>query len=114
LQLESSDSVAFSVAPSLELGGQMVLDDDSILRPYVQAGATLNTGPGPSVSGSLVAGGSTDSFTVSSSPDQVLFNVSAGIDLLRTEGETVRAYYNRTIGQTTDAQYGGMKLSINF
>ena len=89
MTIAADDHTAFSISPSVEVGGQMILDDDSVLRPYLQAGATVSTGNDYSLRGTFAADtDGSDPFTVASSSDRVVFNLSGGVDLLRSEGET--------------------------
>ena len=109
------DQAVFSAVPSLEIGGQTELDDGSIFRPFLRGGAVVYSDTNVKMQGGFVGDASnTGSFTVTSSADSLLWNLSAGIDLLRPQGQTIRAYYNQTLGATTNAKSAGFKLSFNY
>jgi hypothetical protein len=114
MHIDAADELALSVTPAFEIGGQTVLDDDSIFRPYLRGGATVYADPRSATTGVLTAGASGDSFSVSSTSDQVLWNVSAGFDLLRSGGQNWRAFYDASFGATTTSQSGGVKLSVAY
>ena len=114
MHIDAVDQVALSVSPALELGGQTVMDDDSIFRPFIRGGATVFADPTSTTTGRFTTDTSGNSFSVSSSSDQVVWNVSTGVDLLRGNGQTIRAYYDASFGATTTAQSAGLKLSAGY
>jgi hypothetical protein len=114
MHIDASDELALSVTPAFEVGGQTVLDDDSIFRPYLRGGATVYADPSSTTTGHFVTDTGGDSFSVASTSDQVLWNLSAGFDLLQSSGQTWRAYYDASFGATTLSQSGGVKLSVNY
>jgi uncharacterized protein with beta-barrel porin domain len=114
MHVDASNQITLSASPTLEVGGQTILDDDSILRPFVSGGATVYANTTSTMTGHFTTDTSGNSFTVSSASDPVVWNFSAGFDLLRAEGQTLRGYYSASVGATTTAQSGGLKLSAGF
>ncbi|MDR3470564.1 MAG: autotransporter outer membrane beta-barrel domain-containing protein [Devosia sp.] len=114
MHIDAADELALSVTPAFEIGGQTVLDDDSIFRPYLRGGVTVYADPSSTTSGSLVADTSSATFTVTSTSDRVLWNLSTGFDLLRSGGQNWRAFYDASFGATTTSQSGGVKLTVAY
>ena len=114
MHIDAADELALSVSPAFEVGGQTVLDDDSIVRPYLRGGATVYANPSSTTTGTFTTDTSGESFSVASSSDRVLWNLSAGLDLLRSGGQNWRAYYDASFGATTTSQSGGLKLTVKY
>ena len=79
------DETVLSASPALELGTQFSLSNGTFVRPYVRGGATFFDDPDFEVPASFEsAPSSLAPFRTKGETDDVVANVSAGIDLLAT------------------------------
>lgn len=113
--VDSGSRTVFSVAPEVEVGGQVVTAGGTMIRPYVKGGVTVFSNDSFDLGARLVADTSgTDAFTITTSTDRLLWNTSAGIDVLFENGNTIRAFYDGNFGQTSTENAFGLKASHNF
>lgn len=113
LDIAAHDQFIASVDPSLEIGGQVKLNETAELRPFIRAGFSVVSGGDGEITASFVDGDGT-TFTIANSDDQLLGKVSAGADLLGVGDGTARLYYEGTFGETTKRQTIGVKLGMSF
>ncbi|MCX5581129.1 autotransporter domain-containing protein [Kaistia terrae] len=115
VSVDSGSRTVFSVAPELEVGGQVVTAGGTMIRPYVKGGVTVFSNDGFDLNARFTADTSgTDAFTITTSTDRLLWNTSAGVDVLFENGNTIRAFYDGNFGQTSTENAFGLKASHNF
>jgi uncharacterized protein with beta-barrel porin domain len=115
VSVDSGSRTVFSVAPEVEVGGQVITAGGTMIRPYVKGGVTVFSNDSFDLSARFAADTSgTSDFTVTSSTDRLLWNTSVGVDMLFENGNTVRAFYDGNFGQTSTENAFGLKASHNF
>jgi len=115
VSVDSGSRTVFSVAPEVEVGGQVITAGGTMIRPYVKGGVTVFSNDSFDLNARFAADTSgTNDFTVTSSTDRLLWNTSVGVDMLFENGNTVRAFYDGNFGQTSTENAFGLKASHNF
>jgi hypothetical protein len=115
MAIDSVSRTVFSAAPAVEVGGQVVTTGGTMLRPYVRGGVTVFSNDSYDLTARFAADTlDADSFTLTSSSDRLLWNTSAGIDILFENRNTVRAFYDGNFGQTSSEHAFGLKASHDF
>lgn len=111
----ATSNTMFTLTPSIEIGGQMALGDNYLLRPYLRGGVSLYANNDFALSGVFVADtAGVTPFTINTGSDEVLWNVAAGIDMLNADVGTVQIFYGGSFGETTTVHSAGAKLSVDF
>ncbi len=114
LAVEGSSDTVFSLSPSLELGGQVVMGH-GIARPYLRAGLTWRSEDTFSTTANFSAApGAANSFTVTSSVDDVVADIGAGIDFIAPGDTALRFEYGGQFGEQTTQHSGSAKISVPF
>ncbi|WP_187967969.1 autotransporter outer membrane beta-barrel domain-containing protein [Aquibium microcysteis] len=109
------DNTVLALLPAVEVGGQIELGGDMLLRPYLRGGVALYTGNDYSLTGVFNADGNAATpFTVGTTSEDVLWTVSAGVDILKGDMGTLQIFYEGAFGQDTTINAGGAKFSVNF
>jgi hypothetical protein len=109
------DNTVLALMPAVEIGGQVELGGDILLRPYLRGGVGLYTGNDYSLTGVFNAdGNAATAFTIGTSSEDVLWTVSAGVDILKGDMGTLQIFYEGAFGQDTTINAGGAKFSVNF
>jgi outer membrane autotransporter protein len=112
---DAMDNTVFSVSPALEFGGQVALGDGLLLRPYVRAGVSLYANADFDYTGVLTADTSgAEAFAITSSTDDVLWTIAAGVDVLKGDTGALQLFYEGRFGETTTVNAAGAKLSLDF
>lgn len=111
LDVSSETDSVLSATPRLEIGGQMEMANGTLVRPYAQGGVafygdtTLNID-----SRFLDAPGGTPSFMTETEMDNVLAEISVGLDVLAVENLNVRLSYDGMFGENTQSNAGTLRL----
>lgn len=115
MTFDSETDTIVSLAPAVEVGAQADLGDGMLLRGFLRGGLDWFMDPELNVTGAFVdaADGAGD-FTITTSPDDVLWTVSAGADLFTSGGITVRAAYDGKFGESTTDNSVSLKVSMDF
>ncbi|MDN2581716.1 autotransporter outer membrane beta-barrel domain-containing protein [Aquibium sp. ELW1220] len=109
------DNTVLALMPAVEIGGQVELGGDILLRPYLRGGVGLYTGNDYALTGVFNAdGNAATAFTIGTSSEDVLWTVSAGVDILKGDMGTLQIFYEGAFGQDTTINAGGAKFSVNF
>ncbi len=115
LSVDDRDETYFSIAPSLEFGGE-VRFGKSVIRPKVKIGALhYFGGDDPSVAATLV--GTPDgvsSFVTKAGRDDTLFTMDAGVDWIASNNVNLRFAIGTQLGEETENVQGSVKLTIPF
>jgi uncharacterized protein with beta-barrel porin domain len=87
------------------------MENGALVRPYIQGGAAFYSGTGFSIdSAFLDAPGGTPSFRTEAEMDDVLGQISVGLDVLAVENLNVRLSYDGLFGSTTQSNSGTLRL----
>lgn len=114
LDVHGSSDTVFSLSPSLELGGQVAMAH-GIARPYLRAGLTWRSEDTFSTTANFSAApGGANSFTVTSSVDDVVADIGAGIDFIAPGDTALRFEYGGQFGEQTTQHSGSAKISVPF
>lgn len=116
LEIDGHDETYVTVAPSIELGGEMDLGEDAILRSFVRIGALdVVLGTAPEISAGFAgAPDGVDPFTITGDLDEALFDVTLGFDVIANNGATFRLTGDAKVGETVKSYGGAMKISAPF
>ena len=115
LRIDSSDKTMLSASPKLEIGGQWELANGTILRPYASAGATFYSDTDFGViSRFRDAPAGSPSFRTDLEMDDIIANVSLGLDMFATNGTSLRVFYDGSFGETTMMHTGGLRAAMEF
>lgn len=116
LEIEGHDETYVTVAPSIELGGEMDLGEDAILRSFIRVGALdVVLGTAPEISAGFAgAPDGVDPFTITGDLDEALFDVTLGFDVIANNGATFRLTGDAKVGETVKSYGGAMKISAPF
>lgn len=113
LDVYDASETVFSATPMLEIGGEWRLDDGTLIRPYARGGATLYGNTGFDLSSHFKDGpAAVNGFTTRNELDDVLANVSAGLDVLMDSATTLRLGYDATFGDTAESHAGGIRAEF--
>lgn len=115
LIVDSADETVLSVSPALEIGAEWRLEGGTIVRPFLRAGATFYGDTGFTVTSRFrdVPAGLAG-FTTTSEMDDVVGDVSAGLDLLGPGGVDIRLNYEGSFGETTESHAIGGRAAVKF
>lgn len=105
----------FSVGPAIELGADYRHENGTVYRPFVRIGATIFDDASFSLTSSFSAVTADASpFTIQSKFDDVFLDVSAGVDVISTDGFTAKLNYDGRFSEHTDSHGGGVKVGFLF
>ncbi|WP_171946426.1 autotransporter outer membrane beta-barrel domain-containing protein [Hyphomicrobium sp. CS1GBMeth3] len=110
----TSDTI-YAVSPALEIGGEMRFSELSVLRPFLRAGVTWRAGDSLDLAASFAtAPAGVGPFTIATALDDVLADVSAGVDLINAGGAVLRVQYDGRFGEDTAQNSASLKGSVPF
>jgi hypothetical protein len=105
----------FSATPALEIGAQFSGPSGTLVRPYVRGGATFFDDPDFVLLASFEGSPSgVGPFRIATNTDDVVADVSAGLDVIGAGGASLRLYYDGRFGDTVEEHAGGIKASLPF
>lgn len=115
LHINGDHGMVYSVAPSIEIGGQYMFANGMALRPFVRGGVTAHSENSTTVSGYFLADtNGQDPFEVTSRSDDIVWNVSAGFDAFATNGAALRVFYNGNFSEYSNENAIGLKLKMDY
>ena len=109
--LDSKNTI-LSLSPAIEFGGQFKLANGALVRPYTKLGVTVFGATSIGTTAHLV--GTTGDFNVSSSGDRTLLDLTGGLDILATDGITLRLNAESHFGATTRDVAASAKVGWSF
>ena len=115
LIINGNDETVLSASPALELGTQFQWSNGTLIRPYVRGGATFFDNTEFALEASFE--GSADGvgpFRIRSNTDDVVANLSTGVDLINSGGARVKMFYEGSFGDVVEEHSGGIKISLPF
>jgi outer membrane autotransporter protein len=115
LAVGGSSETVFAVSPALEIGSELRFSEISVLRPFLRAGVTWRDGDSFSLDAGFADGpAGTNPFTITTALDDVLADVSAGFDLINSQGAALRLQYDGRFGEETAQNSASIKGSVPF
>jgi uncharacterized protein with beta-barrel porin domain len=115
LNVRGSDETVLSASPALELGVQFGSQGGTLVRPYVRGGATFFDDPDFALLASFEGSPSgVGPFRIATSTDDVVANISAGVDVIGAAGSSLRLYYDGRFGDTIEENAPGAKATVPF
>jgi len=115
LRVNGQTDGVFSLAPAVEVGGQFVIGEDMMLRPFVRGGVRFFTQSDLSATATFIGSPiGVAPFTVSMPLDQTVGEVSSGVELLHAKGMRMGVSYEGRYGSTTQRQMGAFTLRADF
>jgi uncharacterized protein with beta-barrel porin domain len=115
LIVKGNNETVLSASPALELGTQFQWSDGTLIRPYVRGGATFFNNTDFALEASFEGSpGGVGPFRIRTNTDDVVANLSAGIDLIATGGAELKLFYDGRFGDLVEEQSGGIKASLPF
>lgn len=115
LELSGARDTVLSVSPALEIGREFRFDSISVWRPFVRAGVTWNDNDRFVTQAAFAgAAGGVPGFEIVTDVDDVLFDVSAGVDVIASEGAVLRAQYDASFGSSLSRNSVSLKGSVPF
>jgi len=113
LNVAGSNLSVWSYAPSIEMGMQTRLANNSILRPYAKIGGTWQDKDSVSTTASFsdIAG---STFTMTSSMERAFLDLGGGLDVIGRDGAVLRLQLDGQYGENTTTHSGSAKFSLKF
>jgi len=102
-----------ALAPAVEFGTQMNLTAGTVLRPFIRAGVTWRDGDDLGLAGAFAVTPAV-TFATDTALDEVLADVSAGMDLINANGAVLRLQYDGRFGEDTQQSSASLKGSVPF
>ena len=115
LVVDGRSETIYSASPALEIGSEFRMDENTLVRPWVRAGATLFDDTSSTVLARFAgtpAGLGTLSFT--SKTDKAFFDLSTGVNFLWDSGVELRLNYDGRFSKNSQEHSGGAKLGFKF
>ncbi|MEL7466036.1 MAG: autotransporter outer membrane beta-barrel domain-containing protein [Pseudomonadota bacterium] len=113
LIVASESETFFTLAPSIEIGGDFELEDGMKVRPFVRVGATFISGESVETTAAF-AGAAAQPFTTTVSRDDVFGDVATGVTFFSEGDLSVRAEYQGRFSDDTMSHGGFLKIQIKF
>lgn len=115
LAVAGAEDTVFSVSPALEIGTELRFDTLSVWRPFVRVGMTWLDEPSFATGAAFAAvPAAIPGFETVTKMDDVLLDVSAGVDVIDTAGVAMRVQYDGRFGSDTSQNSVSLKGSVPF
>jgi outer membrane autotransporter protein len=115
ISTDGVDNTVLALMPAIEIGGQVAVGEEMLIRPYLRGGVGIYAGNDYSLTGTFNADGNAATpFIIGTSSDDLLFTVSTGVDILKGDMGTLQVFYEGAFGERTMINAGGAKFSVNF
>ena len=113
--VRGNDQTYLSATPALELGTQFAMASGTLIRPYVRGGVTVFDEPDFTLKASFVGTPKgVAPFRIKTGIDDVVANVSAGVEVLDLRGASLKLFYDGRFGDTIQESAAGAKASVPF
>ena len=100
LKVSSNDETVFSATPALEIGTQWGHPGGTLVRPYVRGGVSFYSDADFPIAAGFAAAPGVGPFVTNGSIDDVLGDVSAGLNILGAGGGVLSFSYDGRFGDT--------------
>jgi len=115
IAVHGNKQTVYTIAPSVEIGTEWWLANGTLVRPYLRGGAAWYEGGDLALSASfLSAPAGVSPFTIMTNMDDVMGNVSAGLEMINGEDVALRLSYDGQLGTTTKIHSVGLRGSAKF
>ncbi len=115
LSIASSEETVFSAAPAVEIGGEVMIDGGTLVRPFARVGGVFYSEDSIAISSSFIGGpAGVPGFATQAEVEDVMGNVGAGLDLVWRDGTTIKAQYDGLFGSEVQQHTFGAKASVKF
>ncbi|AHB48469.1 hypothetical protein W911_08780 [Hyphomicrobium nitrativorans NL23] len=114
LVIAGARDTMFSVSPALEVGTEFRFDALAVWRPFVRAGVTWRDQDNLVTHAAFAAAPGVPGFQIVTEVDDVLFDISAGVDVIGADGAVLRAQYDGSFGSTSSQNSVSLKGSVPF
>lgn len=115
LVVKGNDQTYLSASPALELGTQFAMANGTLIRPYVRGGATVFDETDFTLTASFAGTPKgVAPFRIRTRIDDVMANVSAGVEVLDVRSASVKIFYDGRFGDTTQENAVGAKATVPF
>jgi hypothetical protein len=114
LNVRGSEETVLSASPALELGVEFGAPGGTVVRPYLRGGATFFDNPDFVLLASFEGAPGVGPFRIVTATDDVVGDVSAGIDVIAAGGSSFRLFYDGRFGDTVEEHGGGIKTTLAF
>ena len=113
LEIEGSTHTYVTVAPALELGGEIKIQEGTVIRPFARAGlASIVAGDTPELTATLEgAPDAIEGFTIAESIDDLLYDVSLGFDIVSDTGLNMRLNGEAKFGESITSYGAQLKIA---
>lgn len=115
LSIASSEETVFSAAPAVEIGGEVMIDGGTLVRPFARLGGVFYSEDHVTITSSFIGGpAGVPGFATQAEVEDVMGNVGAGLDLVWRDGTTIKAQYDGLFGSEVQQHTFGAKASVKF
>ena len=115
LTVPSRSDTVFSVSPGLEIGSEFRFDKVAVWRPFIRGGVTWqDTNNFALDAGFLDAPLGISPFAINTKVNEVLADVSTGVDVINAAGVVMRLQYDGRFAQDLQQNSVGLKGSVPF
>jgi uncharacterized protein with beta-barrel porin domain len=115
LVVNGDDQTYLSASPALELGTQFAMANGTLIRPYVRGGATIFDETDFTLTASFAGTPKgVAPFRIRTGIDDVVANVSAGVEVLGVRSASVKLFYDGRFGDTIQENAVGAKAAVPF
>ena len=115
LAVKGNDETYLSASPSIELGTQLQWASGVLVRPYVRGGVTVFDETDFTLQASFLGAPSQVApFRIATGIDDVVADVSAGVEVLSAGGASLKLFYDGRFGDTIEENAGGAKATVPF
>jgi uncharacterized protein with beta-barrel porin domain len=115
LVVKGNDQTYLSASPALELGTQFAMANGTLIRPYVRGGATIFDETDFTLKASFAGTPKGIApFRIRTGIDDVVADVSAGVEVVDVRGASVKLFYDGRFGDTIQENAVGAKATVPF
>lgn len=114
LDVEGDTDFMLSIAPAIEIGAEFTPTEGSVLRPFVRAGIRAFSDDELEVSATFYSLPELLPLTVTTPMDQVMGQVSAGLDVVTGDRFDARVSYDGLFGDRLMQHAGNVKVRMKF
>lgn len=115
LAVSGSHQTVYTIVPSVELGSEWWLSNNTLVRPFLRAGVSFYEGGDLALSASFIgAPAGVSPFAIHTDMDDVMGVVGAGLDMITSQDTVLHLTYDGQFGETTSIQAVALKGSVRY